>query len=191
MILFAIDRNLETLLKPNLSNEEKLLWAGTPKQGIVFRNSDFFLIPFGLMFLTFSIFWEKDAFLVNADILFTLWGIPFILAGLYVSVGRFFVNSFKRSKTIYAITENRIIIRSGLWKPEITSLNIRSLSDMTLSEKTDGTGTITFGQEDIRYIMMQGMDWPGVKQLPCIELVPEIRKLYELILDIQNKKITD
>lgn len=62
-----------------------------------------------------------------------------------------------------------------------------SLSNMTLSEKIDRTGTISFGSEDIRYTMMRWMDWTGIKQQLCIEFVSKIRKFHELILGIQNK----
>ena len=32
-------------LKQHLDSDEKLIWTGTPIQGIIFRSSDAFMIP--------------------------------------------------------------------------------------------------------------------------------------------------
>ena len=64
----------------------------------------------------------------------------------------------KRANTIYGITPDRIIIKSGIFSRDIKSLNIRTLSDVTINQKADNTGTITLGPTDIRYSMMQGME---------------------------------
>jgi len=46
-----IDPELEAKLKPELFPGEELLWAGTPKRGIVFRLLDLYLIPFSFCWL--------------------------------------------------------------------------------------------------------------------------------------------
>jgi len=181
------DRDVETELKQNLSKDEKLLWTGRPKTGILFRGSDIFLIPFSLLWCGFAIFWETSVVSSGAPFFFMIWGIPFIAVGLYVTVGRFFIDAKKRSNTIYGITDNRVIIKSGIFSQEIKSLNIKTLSDLTISEKSDGTGTISFGPSDFRYAMMDGMEWPGMKRPPRLEFVPDVKKLYELLLQLQRQ----
>jgi len=51
-----------------------------------------------------------------------------------------------------------------------TNADIGSLSNMTLSEKIDRTVTISFGPEYIRFTLMRGMDWTGIKQQLCMSL---------------------
>jgi len=180
--------DIEKELRPNLSSDEKLLWTGKPKTGIVFRGSDAFLIPFSLLWGGFAIFWETYVILTDAPFFFKLWGIPFVLVGLYITVGRFFLDAKKRANTIYGITPDRIIIKTGIFSSEIKSLNIRTLSDITINQKADNTGTITLGSTDFRYAMMQGMDWPGAKQPPRLEFIEDVKSVYDKIIDIQRQK---
>lgn len=182
-----IDLNIENELRQDLGKSEKLLWAGKPKEGILFRVTDIFLIPFSLLWFGFAIFWEFNALKMGINF-FALFGIPFLLVGLYVSVGRFFADSLKRKNTLYGITDNRIIIKSGVFSKETKSLNIKVLADLSIKEKRDGTGTITLGPNDIRYAMFNGMgNWPGAKQPPSIEAVEDVRKVYNIILEQQGK----
>ena len=44
-----MDINATTELQQHLDNNEKLVWTGRPKTGIVFRTADIFLIPFSLL----------------------------------------------------------------------------------------------------------------------------------------------
>jgi hypothetical protein len=124
-----------------LAATERLLWAGQPRQGIVLRPSDTFILLWG----GFAIFWEATAILGGAPWFFALWGIPFVLVGLYLIVGRFLWDARRRSRTLYGLSDQRVIILSGGSSRKITSLNLRTLSDISLTEKSDGTGTITFG----------------------------------------------
>lgn len=180
--------DLEEELRPVLSSGEKLIWTGKPKPGIIFRSSDVFMIPFSLLWGGFALFWESSVFATGGPFFFKLWGIPFVLVGLYVIFGRFFVDARKRANTIYGLTSDRIIIKSGLFRREIKSLNIRTLSDVTLIQKPDNSGTITFGPTDIRYSMMQGMEWPGIKQPPRLEFIEDAKEIYNKIIDLQRQK---
>jgi hypothetical protein len=179
---------IENELKPNLSSDEKLLWTGKPKTGIVLRGSDAFLIPFSLLWFGFAVFWETSVLVMNAPFFFKLWGIPFILVGLYVSIGRFFVDAKKRANTIYGITPDRIIIKSGIYSKDINSLNIKSLSDISINQKRDNSGTITLGPSDFRFAMIQGMHLPGAKSAPRLELIEDVKSVYDQIISLQRQK---
>jgi hypothetical protein len=182
-----IDLDLEQELGPNLNAGEKLVWVGKPKGGIVFRRSDIFLIPFSLFWCGFIVFWETSVIESGAPFFFCLFGIPFMFAGLYISIGRFMIDSKKRNKTVYGLTKDRIIILSGLFSRDFKSLNIKALPDLTLNQKEDGSGTITLGVGDLRSSMMQGMDWPGMKQPPRLEFIEHVQEVYSKIIAFQQQ----
>ena len=93
---------------------EKIIWQGKPAQGLLFTSRDWLLIPFSLLWGGFSIFWEKSVLDANAPIFMKLWGVPFVLIGLYLVVGRFLLDAWIRRGMNYAVTDKRVLIlRSG------------------------------------------------------------------------------
>jgi len=177
----AIDKPFE------LERNERQLWAGAPRQGLVFRPSDALMIPFSVLWAGFAVIWEASALRGGAPGFFALWGIPFVLFGLYFTVGRFFGDAWRRTRTAYALTNERIIIRSAT---SMKSLNLRTLSDVTLTERADGSGTITFGPNPFPPWMTGGMQWPGIAQAPSFELIPSARQVYAQIRDAQRASTT-
>jgi PH (Pleckstrin Homology) domain-containing protein len=184
----VVDYFIENELTPALGQGEKLLWAGKPKTGVVFRNSDFFLIPFSLLWGGFAFFWEFTVLGSGGPTFFSLFGLPFVVVGLYITIGRFFIDAYKRAHTLYGITEERVIIKSGILSSSITSVNIKALQGLTFSQKADGSGTIVLGNIDSRYAMMQGMDWPSVKQPPKLDLIEDVKAVYDQIVGLQRTK---
>jgi hypothetical protein len=144
------------------------------------------MVPFSVLWCGFAIFWERSVIHTDAPPFFMLWGIPFVLAGLYITVGRFFVDARRRANTTYAVTSDRVIISSGIVTPSIKSLNLATLSDITLDERRDGTGTITFGPANPLMAMYGGMPWPGVPQTPSFELISGARQVYGVIREAQQ-----
>jgi hypothetical protein len=121
-------------------------------------------------------------------VFFALWGIPFVVVGLYIMFGRFFVDAAQRSKTTYGVTNQRVIIRSGIFSRDTKSLNLRTLSDVTLSEKRDGSGTITLGPTVGYYSWFSGAAWPGMSRRmpPCFDNIPDAKRVYDLIRQAQS-----
>jgi Bacterial PH domain len=187
-----------TDISQELDTGEKLLWSGRPRQGVLFRSSDIFLIPFSLMWGGFAVFWEAAALFATSRpqsnppdfvrFAFPLWGLPFVALGLYFMFGRFFVDRAQRAKTTYGITDRRVIIRSGLFSRTTKSLNLRTLSDVTLAEKSDGSGTITLGPTAGLYSGFYGTSWPGMgRQLaPCLDTIPEAKSVYDILRRAQS-----
>jgi len=176
------------VIHSELSPSEQVLWSGQPKQGLVFRNSDVFAIPFSLLWAGFAVFWLFSAMRSKAPPEFVLFGVPFVLVGIYIVVGRFFVESRQRANTFYAVTPQRVIIASGLFEKKVKSLNLKTISDLSLSQSSDGSGTITFGAQHPFAAMFGGMStWPGAEQYlgPRFDLVPQAREVYETLRKAQ------
>ncbi|MBL0267694.1 MAG: PH domain-containing protein [Chitinophagaceae bacterium] len=176
-------------LQQHLDSNEKLIWSGQPKKGVIFRTADIFLIPFSLLWCGFAIFWFTTALRSGAPFIFAMFGIPFVVVGLIFVFGRFIIDAKMREKTVYGITADRIIIKSGIFKKSVKSLNIKTLSDIEFDEKGDGSGTIRIGPRNIMMSWMNGMEWwPGYKYGPSIDLIPEVRKVYQKIIELQREK---
>jgi hypothetical protein len=143
------------------------------------------MVPFSLLWGGFAIFWEIMALQIPSEkagavsIVFPLFGIPFVLVGLYLIFGRFIYDSMKRAKTFYGLTDQRAIIVSGLLSKGVKSLNLKTLSDVSLSEKKNGYGSIVFGQENQMMSMFMGGGFPGMgTTTPKFELIENAKQVY-------------
>ncbi|WP_051748560.1 hypothetical protein [Nevskia soli] len=181
--------NCETELRPELGRGERLLWSGMPRQGLRFRQSDIFMVPFSLMWGGFAFFWEGAVTTKGAPFFFSLWGMPFVLIGIYIIVGRFFVDSYLRARTYYGVTDQRVIILGGLMNREVKSISLQGLNEMLLTERGDRSGTITFGPTGPMAAAWAGTAWPGTskKLSPAFDLVEEVRRVYNIIRDAQSR----
>jgi hypothetical protein len=156
-------------------------------QGLVLRAADIFLIPFSLLWGGFAIFWEVCALMAGAPWLFSIWGIPFVVFGLYFMFGRFWVDARERAATVYAVTSERVVIVYGMFARRVKSLDIGTITDVTLTERGDSAGTITFGPVPPYYSWYSGARMGlGTQVVPCFELASEARAVYEIIRAAQR-----
>jgi hypothetical protein len=89
---------------------------------------------------------------------------------------------------VYGITNDRIIIRSGVFSKKINSFNIKTLSNLSVDEKSDGTGNIVFSQNNFMFGMMGGMMMQGMgtRFVPSFEQIGDVRNVYNIILKLQR-----
>ncbi len=183
----------QMIIQNELASGERLLWAGIPKQGMTFRSSDLYRVPISILYLGFAIFWEISVLKLPGDnagaagLLFPLFGLPIVLVGLHLLFGRFIYDSKKRKKSFYGLTDQRAIIVSGIFKKGVQSLNLKALGDVSLSEKKDGSGTIVFGQEDLRTSMFSGFGFPARGAVaPKFEMIENARQVYSQLREQQK-----
>jgi hypothetical protein len=167
----------------DLAPRERLLWSGTPRQGLMLRADDALMIPFSLVWGGFAVFWESQVWRMHAPGVFKLWGIPFVCVGLYITVGRFFYDAWRRSRTAYGVTTQRVLIASGGVAPALKSLDLGTLPSVSLSERPDGSGTITFGPADERPMWMRPR---GQAAPPMFEASGGAKGVYDTILTAQR-----
>ncbi len=183
---------LERLLDPG----EQILWQGQPKQGVRLQASDAFLIPFSLMWGGFALFWEAGVLgLIHLGnrhqdkppLFMALWGIPFVVIGLYIMVGRFFFDAFQRTRTVYLLTDRRAIIWKNVFSQTVASFDLRSLNNLNLTERGDGSGDIIFGQPGPFYAA-PGAGWPTGRNslVPGFYLLPDARDIFNRVRAAQQ-----
>jgi len=176
---------VEQALRSELVQGEHLLWSSTPVQGLRFRAADLFFAPFSLMWAGFAFFWEYSAFTQEGPWFLVLWGIPFVLVALYMTVGRFFIESATRRRTYYGVTDQRVIILGGLFHRTVKSVVLEGLREITLEERADHSGSITFGPAHPTYSGFSGK-YGGRTRAPAFELAADVRKVHDLIRATQR-----
>ncbi len=176
---------------PYLDDGETLLWQGRPDDRLfLLRKADGLLIPFSLFWGGFALFWNLSAWAMGAPLFFKLFGLPFLAIGLYVIIGRFFVDQMIRRKTIYALSDRRAFIA--------TSAFGRSLREMTISHHTQltylpgKTTTLILGtpasQRPTRDMRSMGQ-WHGASGEFAFRAIPDGDEVYRMLRDIQDKSV--
>lgn len=185
------------VMRDHLFPGEKLLWSGRPRQGLVLRPIDMFLLPMTLGWVGFAILWQlKLVDLQKSAPFLSIVGIPFVVVVLYFLVSRFLMDAKRRSNTCYGVTDGRIIISSGIFSLTRQSLHLDTLPEVSITESTStkstaGEGTISFGTSPYGAVMAALPGFPGSSQndLPRFEVIPDGKSVYEMILSAQRKEI--
>ncbi len=162
-------------LRPYLFGDEYVLWQGKPGKGRLFSAADAFLLPFSLFWCAFAFFWEFTAISSGAPPFFALFGLPFILVGVYLLFGRFLYTAILRKKTFYAITNKRILCKRG---NKIDLLEGKDLPPMEITLYKDGFGTITFGEDTYHYHRGKRYHTPP---LLALENIPDVANVQQII----------
>ena len=179
--------DIEQALRAELAPGERLLWSGQPRQGIALRPADTFMIPFSLMWGGFAIFWEYSVVTGGSPDFMKLWGIPFVIMGLYLIVGRFFADARLRARTYYGLTDQRALIVSGLFSRNVRSVELRTVQEINLRESGDRTGSIIFGAPPFG-ASMATPSWPGMsgRLAPAFDMIPDARSVYNQVRSAQS-----
>jgi len=141
------DPHFSDLIHARLLPGERIQWAGHPRSGLVLSGRDALLIPFSFLWGGFAVFWNVSVWSFSEtngapDLFFRLWGLPFLVVGIYIMVGRFFHDAVNRKRMVYAVTDQRILMLGGWPRASFKSLDLARLPKLELSEYADGTGTI-------------------------------------------------
>ena len=165
------------LLQPTLDSDERLLWAGRPRQGLMLRASDTYRIPYSIVILCFSLFFEYQVLTMEAPGGLAVWGALGIGSCLYFAVGRFFYDSYRRARTYYGVSDKRLLLKV---RRKLTSLDFPEASQMELDLHSPPRGTITFGIPESAKLWFTEA-WSGESEAPRFDSIDQAKQIHDLI----------
>jgi len=180
--------NWEAYLDP----DEKLIWQGAPATGLRFSGSGFILSFFGIFFLAFALFWTGIAASMGGDSgiegIFPLFGVPFVLIGLWLVAGHWFFDAYKRKRSRYALTNKRAIIARTVFNRRMESYPIERANQIRLISGT--LDTVHFAQKTYRTKNGTSVKNIGFRFIQDGQAVYDLlRKVQEVINDVYIKNI--
>lgn len=171
---------------------ERILWSGSPAQGLLFTSRDIFLIPFSLVWCGFTIFWTYSAVRKGAPFFFYVWGAMFVCIGLFLVFGRFAFDAWLRRRISYAVTDKRILIMRTAPSSNFTSIDLERLPDIQLTGEGAKRGNLRFGAAASFFGNSRTGSWsPALDPVPQFLGIEEPSKVFDLIMKASNALRSD
>ncbi|WP_160009015.1 PH domain-containing protein [Rhizobium sp. 18055] len=175
-------------LNSKLAHGERVLWSAAPAQGLLLTSRDLLMIPFSAVWLAFAVFWLSMVTHQGAPAFFYLWGAMFVCIGLFFAVGRFAVDAWLRSRTLYAVTDQRVIILRSAPFARFTSIELDRLPELNLIGDGATKGHIRFGSSTSLFgnRSMSGL-MPALDPTPQFLGIAKPQVVLDLIRDAGQK----
>ncbi len=176
---------------------ENIHWAGMPNPRVIFHSDDRLAIPFSLLWTGFFVYWEAGALGYwgkgGKSGFMTLWGIPFLVIGQYFVWGRFFVDAWLKSRTYYAVTNQRVLIVQEGWTRKVRFTYLESIPEIV--REGTANGTLWLGP---RLPVIAGRRQPTRDTsrfkvdgyVPVLADVDDVDSVYRLIMELREKRKT-
>jgi len=175
------------MLTSALERGEKLIWWGQPQGGIVFRAIDGLIIPFSILWISVPSAAAIAALRGASASPQAFMIVPFLVIGVYLLVGRFFYDAWRRGRTIYGLTDRRVLI---LRPSKQISVDVDRIGEMSLQERSGGRGSIVFGPSGLN-LQNSWAVWGGDPAVPTFEFIVDARNVYAAIRNTQKKARSD
>ncbi|PIV76163.1 MAG: hypothetical protein COW55_02820 [Rhodobacteraceae bacterium CG17_big_fil_post_rev_8_21_14_2_50_65_11] len=126
---------------------ERILWQGQPRRNIDWSGLVNPMTLMGVFFTGFSLFWIAMAFAMTVGTdapfpfnFFPLFGLPFLLIGLWMLGGRLVVDAWLRGRTWYTLTsQTAFIARNAFGKKTLESWPLQDMDRITWEEGDPGS----------------------------------------------------
>lgn len=182
-----------------LDDGEHVLWQGRPDPGIEWGQALSAQSLFGIVFTAFSLFWMGAAAAMtwgagNAPgifILFPLFGLPFLLVGLFMAGGHLVWAAYLRRSTVYSVTTRQVFIArdTGAGRT-LEAIRIADITDMALEGGDPGTVRVDVARSlGFRSTKVDGPDGMGMARTKRIFRLARLRDastVFNLIRDQQD-----
>jgi hypothetical protein len=177
--------DLEAALRGYLRPDERIRWTGQPAQGLRLAPRDAFLIPFSLVWVSVPVMAVLGLTLgtpTQADPAFPLLFLAiFLLVGSYLLVGRFMIDAWARKRTIYAVTDQRVLLLRRLVGERLVAGALGQT--VRLKRERSERGTIEFGPESAGPWGYRGWGlWnPGLENQLRFIGIDDVMQVYRLV----------
>ncbi|MCT4584436.1 MAG: hypothetical protein N4A54_05870 [Peptostreptococcaceae bacterium] len=180
---------MNQLINSDLLLNETILWSDQPNFKL-FESEDILLIPFSFFWCSFIAFWEYQVLNFPSMGHFNfmaLFGIPFILVGIYLLIGRFFYKAYIYKNRYYYVTDKRIIILTNTNYQNIESKYISQIPTINKKVRMDGSGTLIFGNN---YRSNYRSNRRSHQELtPSFHNITDANKVYRIVNEIRNSTL--
>ena len=180
-------------LSGSLGAGEKTVWHGSPPTGIMFRQSDWFLVPFSFLWFGFALFWMASVLSIGESarngptLIFPIVGFFFVCVGFYFAIGRFFWDAYVRRETLYALTNKRAIILVRRPIRQLRSIELSGATEVATEEGAGGGGSVIIGSRIPMSASLRGWPMFGTNSGEFVfENVPALRSVVETIRRVQS-----
>ena len=155
-----------------LQEGEEISWEGRPApRCYTFRHWKHSI--FGSVFLLISVIWQYLCFEMSEsyEIWWLVWlPLPFLLIGVYFSIGHLIQARLEWNDVYYAVTDRRLLVQRG----QIRSMDLAEITYFKMQKKGEELGT---------FMVHKGEDMKLI--LHCIE---HPQKLFKLLEDAMGEK---
>ncbi|HCS40699.1 MAG: hypothetical protein ACYDH2_03290 [Anaerolineaceae bacterium] len=191
-----MDEDIANQFGDELNAGESIEWCGKPNQEIFFEKEDIVTLLPNLVFSSLIVFILSKFFLNTISFLgivvFILLTTLFTFNAITMLAGKLIIGPWRHRKTVYAVTNQRIIIISGIENRNIKSIRLTGLKEINVSYRKNGKGIIRFGNAietpwDTRYTTHLYYLVERNVYIPEFEMIEDVRKVYNLIKKLQNE----
>ena len=142
---------LKNLVRTYLAPDEEMYWCDRPVKKVAFSAGGLFWLLFGIVWIGFAVFWTAMSASFGAPLFFSAFGGIFILIGVCVFFAVPLIMQFRRSQSVYAVTDRRILqVYVGSSK-RIVEYKYSDIDSIYVKSSKDGTGSVYFSLMSRRY----------------------------------------
>ena len=144
-----------------LAEGEHLQWEGRPApRCYTFRHWRHSI--FGMLFLGLACGWQILGMQMAEE--HTAWlawvPLPFLLIGIYLSVGHLIQARLEWNNVRYAITDQRLLAERGLFRRKVTSMSLVEMSYFRLDRQGENLGTLRVYQSSGQQMVLHCLEYP-------------------------------
>lgn len=143
-MLFEKPKRKDNPFQGELLDGEEILWMGQPDKWRFFTSYDWFTIPMSILWCAFIFPFVLTG--IASGKLFVIL-IPHVWVGVYLLFGRYILKFLRKTHTYYAVTNQRILILSRLFRRGFQAYSLFQSPVLEKHVGWGGVGTILFEAE--------------------------------------------